>query len=106
MDYIGTCENDIKLEKEKKIVIFGCGKIARGVYQALQQRDLAGNICCFCDNNAKIQGTEMYGCMVVSVEDAVCDHPDAAFLVTSTCVREMTEQLRDMGVRKIHIIHL
>lgn len=105
MEYIGTCENDTKLDKEKEIVLFGCGKMAHGIYRILQQKHLDERVRYFCDNNEAVQGTSVCGCTVVSVEHAVREYPDAAYIVASTCVREMTEQLRDMGIKKIHIIH-
>ena len=55
-------------------VVFGAGKLGHKLAGALHP-------VAFCDNNAKLWGTQIDGIPVVAPADAVKRHPDATFVV-------------------------
>lgn len=104
MEYIGRIENDELLYKYENIVICGCGKIGKKVYECLENMNLDTRIMCFCDSDTKLAGTNYKGVMVVSYADAVNIYSDAVFLIANMDVRKIANKLADNGIHNIHVV--
>lgn len=60
----------------------------------------------YCDNAAACQGKILQGLSVLSPKDALCQYPDAKFVVANKkYAKEMETQLLNMGVPKERILH-
>ena len=60
-----------------KMVLFGCGKIG---YEALSFFG-SENVECFCDNNPKLAGSEIYGKNIISFEELNAKYKDAIIMI-------------------------
>ena len=60
------------------------------------------DVVAYCDNSEKIQGAVLWGCEVVSTEEAVKRESGAYFIITAgeNNAREMKAQLMALGVPK------
>lgn len=97
-----------KLEKEKKIVIFGCGVYGRILFENMCAIGM-NNIKCFCDNNRNIVGSEYKGCKVYSPQEASTKFANACFVITPIGYEnEILLQLLDMKIeiKKILIVNM
>lgn len=103
IEFIGNIREDIKLEQEAQLVIFGCGKTGKEVFEVLRERGLSSKVAAFCDSNPALCGKQLDGVKIISVEEAAVHYKDAAYLAAGCCVRAMVEALQSCGVKKIHI---
>lgn len=103
MRYIGRIQDDGFLEDEDKIIIYGCGGTGKQVYEELKKRGLNSRLCAFCDGDLKQVGKWIENIPVLSVEDAAEKYREAAFLVSSCCVKDMVMTLQKYHVGNIHI---
>ncbi len=83
----------------KKIVIFGCGKLGHEAIDVLGSE----NIECFCDNNLALAGTEKYGKKVISFDELQERYNDAAVMICAN-IRfgnsyAMAEQCENHGIQ-------
>ncbi len=62
---------------DDKIIIFGSGKIGYEVLMFFGSE----NICCFCDNNPRLPGTERYGKLVISFDELERKYRDAIIII-------------------------
>lgn len=104
MRYIGTVQNDSKLEDAEQIVIYGAGKVGKEVWEFLKSRNLQKQVVCFCDNAPLMQGETLEGLPVLSLSAACSQYPGGTYLIASLCVRQMLESLLQYGIEEIHII--
>lgn len=104
MDYIGVIENDLGLEKEEQIIIYGAGKVGRHTLEVLEKSGLKGNVVCFCDNSRDMWGKSINGVTVYHIAEACAMYPQGIYLISSMYVRQMAESLLQYGINKIHII--
>ena len=106
MHFIGKIQDDVSLDKEEKIIIYGCGKTGKQALKELKKRNLSFKVQAFCDKNtigncSDIEG-EQYP--LLSVQKACETYPDAAYLVASCCVKEMVLNLKKYEINNIHVI--
>ena len=59
----------------------------------------------FCYNDKKIQGDNVLGCRVYSVEDATEIYPDAIYFINPKYERDLEYQLSSCGITRDQIIH-
>lgn len=62
---------------DKKVILFGCGKLG---YEALNFLG-SENIECFCDNNSKLVGQEIYGKAVISFDELREGYQDSVVMI-------------------------
>lgn len=104
IDYIGTCTEDVMLKTEKEIILFGCGKRSKDIFKYIANNWGTNRIVCFVDNDQAKQGMFYQGVPIVSLNESRKISPDAAYVITTVCVREIVCQLEKMNVSKVHII--
>ncbi len=104
MNYIGTIEQDKKLEQESQIIIYGAGKVGRHTLEVLEKTGQKEKVMCFCDNSKSMAGKSIEGIPVYDVAKSCTAYPCGAYLVASMFVRQMVESLLQYGIEKIHII--
>lgn len=86
------------LEKAPQIVVVSAGEWGASLLK-LYRKLGALNICTVCDNSTAVQGTVAEGLVVVSVERAVGEHPDAYYMIANKRYADkIHEQLRGLGV--------
>ena len=106
MKFIGRIQDDIMLRKENEIVIYGCGRTGKQIYQELKKRGLGEKVCAFCDENSDLYGKQIEGVLVMRLTEAVARYNEAAYLVASCCVKDMVIALQSMDVKNIHITRI
>ncbi len=105
MEYIGSFECDKKLiNNEAGIVIFGAGKGLSGLLDKMEKSGIKGRVLCICDNNSEQQGNFIQGIQVISPEEAICRYSNAMFIVYNRFCEEISKQLIDEGIERIHLI--
>lgn len=80
-----------------KVSIFGAGRIGQFLHVMIicDGQDLEA----YCDNNVRMQGSEILKVQVMSLEDAAIRYPDAVYIVANKYhAREMEGQLRRLGI--------
>jgi len=93
----------LHLEKSDKLVIFGCGDLGTK-FLANVSYENKKRISCFCDNNEKKWGELMDGISVCSPEQAVCDYPEAIYIIAiARGASGIEEQLCNLGIDKGNI---
>lgn len=103
MKFIGRVQDDILLQTEDEIVIYGCGRTGKQVYAELKERGLASKVLAFCDENPNLRGKKIEGIPIVSVTDASQKYKGAAYLIASCCIKDMINILQKNNVDNIHI---
>lgn len=89
--------------KHYPVVIFGCGDIGKYVHALLEKWN-SGFPMAYCDNNVELWDARIQGIMVYSPEKAVCQYPDAVYVVTGRkSAKAMQQQLRGLGVKDSRI---
>ena len=85
----------------QRVVLFGAGKGGQFVHMCLALWGIV-DVVAYCDNSEKIQGAVLWGCEVVSPEEAVKRESGAYFIITAgeNNAREMKSQLMALGVPK------
>lgn len=92
-------ERVMQLDKQSKIVIFGCGKKGRMLLE--ETEFLASQICCATDNAKELWDTEWNGKVVLPPADAVRKYPGALYIVANKLhAQDIAGQLQDMGIRQ------
>ena len=91
-----------RVMKDKKIVIFGCGKRGKTVGQLLYS--VYDQIVCYTDNSKEFWYTKFYGLPVLPPEDVTGKYRYALFLVANKYhAEEIVNQLLRLGVEKNNI---
>lgn len=103
MTFIGRIQDDTFLESEKFLVIYGCGKNGKLIYEELKRRNLNGNVIAFCDRNIEIIGKTVDEIPIMEPMKAAKQYNDAAFLISNSAVKESVLFLQSQGVNNIHI---
>jgi len=85
-----------KDNKDKKIVLFGCGEMGHQVLHRLGN----GNVLCFCDNNQALWKTEKWGMPVLSLEELKAEYHNYMVVVCAKLPKAyfIAAQLDDEGV--------
>lgn len=104
MIYIGKIENDNLLANENEIIIVGFGQLGKKVYQTLEHMGVKNKIKLICDNSSRFAGMNIEGVPCVTVEEAVYRYPNASFIISNVCVKQVFLQLSNIGAKKIHIV--
>lgn len=87
-----------KLRNKKNIVIIGAGDYGRKLFVTLKKYQL-DNICSFADNDSTKYNTKMFGKMIMSVENAVQQYPDADFVIANALYyMDIMRQLVNIGI--------
>lgn len=84
---------ELKVNRKKDIVIFGAGQIGRMALADYKER-----VAFFIDNNKEVQGTELNGIGVKSVEDFLQVKNQYTVIIASRQLELMERQLQKLGV--------
>lgn len=88
----------------RRIVIFGCGKMGRFLHVLLGNRK-QGQIAAYCDSHYEQAGGPVQGICVLSPEEAVAEYPNVVYVIASLrYAEEMKEKLRSLGIREENIL--
>lgn len=88
--------------ENRNVIIFGAGRWGTKLIDILQQNE--NNIRGICDNSKTVQGTLKNGFIVISVEAAVKQFPDALYVVVNQMhADEMRDQLIEYGIDEKNI---
>ncbi|MCR5785342.1 MAG: hypothetical protein K6G40_06860, partial [Eubacterium sp.] len=88
------------MENENRVVIFGAGEMGQSLDILLRCNNYNGNIV-FCDNNVKLQGTDLMGTKIYSVPEAVDKYKDAVYIISNRRYEfEILNQLLEMGIER------
>ena len=83
---------------DKKIIIFGCGKLGHEAIGVLGSE----NIECFCDNNSELTGKEKYGKSVISFDELKRKYSNAVVMICANVrwgnAYAMAEQCEENGI--------
>jgi len=105
--YIKIDGADIKDFRNKEIILFGASSTGA---KALEEFENNGAVITgFSDNNIKKHGTKFCGYTVYppeTVKAMAKDNPRMSVMVTSTYDKEISEQLKEMGVKNIFIVKM
>lgn len=82
------------------VIIFGAGIVGEVLLQACWHAGL--NVECFCDNNSNKARGGLCGIDVVLPRDLMAKYEDAVFLISAADIKDVVEQLHDMGYSKWH----
>ena len=96
----------------KPVVIFGAGK--QGIYFFNTVKKICDSlpgahteIKCFCDNSAELYGRDIEGKIIISVDQAVNDFPEAVFVIANAKhYKEMMNQLKKYNIDESRICFL
>lgn len=90
------------LQKKKPTIILPAGKVALKVMELYEtlNKDVIVSVA---DNSISKQGKIVNGKVIVSVEDAIRNHPDAEVLIAAKDNKVFVEQLAHLGVEKSKI---
>lgn len=107
MEYIGNILYDESLlEADGKLIIFGAGVYGQRVLRYLEVNGVKNRVICFCDSDEKLEGKKFEGIQVCSVKETCLRYPDANYLVSGRYSREMYQMLKELDIRKIHILFI
>lgn len=91
------------LKRKQKVVVFGASKMGE-LLLSIQEIIRTDNICCVCDNNSEIWGTNLGTTPITSPQDAVDHYSDAHFIVGSmNYAEEMKQHLLEMNISEEEI---
>ena len=91
------------LSGERRIVIFGCGKIGEKLLALFRFNE--DKICCLTDNSKMLWNTAKKGHIVLSPLEAVKQFPDAQYIVANKLhADDIVEQLKLMGISEEMIV--
>ncbi len=95
--YINYDIDWLRFCKDKKIILFGCGKIGKRVYGCLKSCGLP--VAFFCDNASGLWGGKMDGVEVISFEQLKKINSDEYWIIiANTYIAEVAEQLLSNGI--------
>lgn len=105
MEYIGKIENDrILWESREPIVVFGAGKEITTLLHSLEMLQVKERVVCICDNNTERQSGEVDNIQLCSLEYVVSHYPNAMYMVYNRFSIEMSMQLIEKGIDRIHLL--
>lgn len=105
MEYIGKIENDRKLLiNEEGIVIFGAGRELEWLLDRIEEMKIKNKLLCICDNAKEQQGRKVEGIKVVTPEKAFQSYKNAIYIVYNRFCVEISEQLVEKAIERIHLI--
>lgn len=100
-------ENDVKLESNsKEIVIFGAGSAVGRVIDKLEQLGMKDKVACICDNRPEICEKIIRNIKVMGFERAYSLYRNADYIVYNRYATEISQQLIEKGIEKIHYIKI
>lgn len=101
--YVKLESGSIEQLKNKELLLFGAGSL--GLRSIEECKKINATILGFVDNNRDRRGEQIEGYTIYTPED-IKDFTNAYVLITSTYVKEIKQQLKDMGVEKVEVIRL
>ena len=105
MEYIGKIENHrILCESREPIVVFGAGKEIKSLLYSLEVLQIKERVVCICDNNTQRQNGEVDNIQLCSLEYAISHYPNAMYMVYNRFSIEMSMQLIEKGIDRIHLL--
>lgn len=101
--YVKLESGSIEKLRDKELLLFGAGSLG---LRSIEECDkIHATILGFVDNNRARKGEQLEGYTIYTPED-IKDFPGAHVLITSTYVKEIKQQLKDMGIEKVEVIRL
>ncbi|MCL1632288.1 FkbM family methyltransferase [Sporolactobacillus sp. CPB3-1] len=100
-NYYQQCVESVSHANE--IVLFGCGRGGRNVFDLFAENGINKNVVAFCDNNADKQGTTFLGLDVFAPAKAANQFPNAFYIISCVDNVEPTNQLIDLGIKESHV---
>lgn len=95
-----------KIEK-KKIIIFGCGKNGKIIFEYLKKKKWKDKICCFADNSAGHYAKHCKGKKVLRPETVKKQYKNAIWILSSPRYAEqMKTQLCRLGISERDILQI
>lgn len=85
------------MKSSHEVVIVTAGDVGQGIYATLVRNNWYGKAV-FCDNSSEQQGAKLMGVPVLSVEQAVAEHPEALYIVNPLMYNDLSAQLIANGV--------
>lgn len=82
------------------VIIFGAGIVGEVLFHACRNAGI--EVECFCDNNINKTKTTLCGANIVHTRDLKATYPDAHFIISAADIKDVVEQLDDLGFTKWH----
>lgn len=92
---------------DKEIILFGAS--STGIKALEEFKRVGAIIIGFCDNNKEKHGKEFCGYKIYSPEDIkemTVKNPELSIMVTSTYDKEISRQLKEMGILNVFIVKM
>jgi len=77
------------------IIIFGARVVGEAIYYSCEELDL--EVECFCDNNDNILDKKVCNTDVINAKSLKGKYQDAIFIISSTYINDIVNQLKDYG---------
>lgn len=104
MTSVGNLLNQKTIENIKRegipVIIFGAGIVGEVLFHACRNEGI--NIECFCDNNINKTQSSMCNVNIIHVQDLKTKYKDAHFIISAADIKDVVEQLHDLGYIKWH----
>jgi organic radical activating enzyme len=102
MTTIGNSLNQKTIENIKReripVIIFGAGIVGEVLFQACNNVGI--KVECFCDNNINKTKSPMCNVEVIHPKNLKTRYKDASFLVSAADIKDVVDQLHDLGFLK------
>jgi organic radical activating enzyme len=82
------------------VIIFGAGVVGEALHEACLRAGI--DVACFCENNVHKTKALKRGIPVCPVAELPTRFHDAEFLISAADIRDVVEQLRQLGYRRWH----
>ena len=105
--YIKIDGADINNFKDKEIILFGAS--STGIKALEEFENIGAVITGFSDNSIDKHGTEFCGYMIYPPETVKLmaeNNPELSIMVTSTYDKEISAQLKEMGIKNVFIVKM
>ena len=93
--------------QDRRIILFGASSTGGKAVEEFER--IHADIIGFCDNNPDKKGTKLEGYLIYLPEDIkimLDKDPSIVVMVTSTYEKEISSQLRNMGINNFYIVHM
>ena len=103
IEYIGSIEEDLYIEKYNYVVICGMGELGKKIYKFLKSNKTKYSIV-FCDSNPKLWNTQYDGITIYTYDNVITNNTEAVFLIANLDVKKTFIYLDSRNVENIHIM--
>ena len=91
----------------KRIVVFGAGHWGKEIIKSIERKVLNASIMAFVDNSNKLQGKDIAGIPILSLDESIKLFPDISYIVANEKYSdEISEQLLDSGISRNKIFRI